>query len=242
MDIRKNTLVNAAAFAAAALGTIIGNVSGSSVLVFICKPLLMIILSSWFYFKSRRVGDRFTLLIQAGLFFSLVGDVALMAQEQDEFFFLIGLGSFLIAQLCYAMAFAHNVANTSGPVSFVPGLIAVGIIAYGFLFAMDLVPRVDEHITLPVSIYAIAICLMGVAAAFRYHRTYPRSFWMVFVGACLFILSDSLLAYDRFIFPLIHAKWSVILTYAAAQYLIITGCLVHVLDPAEIRRKAALNT
>ena len=28
---------------------------------------MMMVLGSWFFFNSRRVGDRFTLLIQAGL-------------------------------------------------------------------------------------------------------------------------------------------------------------------------------
>ena len=47
---------------------------------------------------------------------------------------------------------------------------------------------------------------------------------------------------NRFMLPLEHAEWSILLTYAIAQYLIAAGCLVHVLDPEEIRRKALLNT
>lgn len=243
MDIRKNTMANGVAYGLATIGAIIGEITDAHMLVYICKPAMMVILSSWFYFNSRRMGDRFTLLIQAGLFFSLVGDIAMMLQHLDEFNFLIGLGSFLIAQLCYMMAFAHNIGSVGGPQGVLISIVlAVGIIAYGYFFASGLMPKVDESILLPVLLYAIVITLMGVGAAFRFGRTYLRSFLLVFFGAMLFITSDSILAINRFSRPLDHAGWSVMITYAAAQFLIALGCLKHVLDPEEIRRREALTT
>lgn len=242
MRIFKNDLVIGVLFAVITLSTIIASIQDWHVLVYVSKPLLMITLSLWFYFKSRRVGDRFTILIQAGLFFSLIGDVALMFEHLDEFYFMIGLGAFLIAQLCYTIAFAHNIANAAAPFSFLPWLIGTGITAYGVFFAMDLMPRLDDVIKVPVGVYAVAITLMGLAATFRFGRTFPRSFALIMIGACLFIASDSLLATNRFLRPLDHASWSVILTYAIGQYMIVAGCLAHVLDPEEIRRRASLTT
>ncbi|MBL7951915.1 MAG: lysoplasmalogenase [Flavobacteriales bacterium] len=243
MDPRKHTALNLTLYAAASLGTIVGEVTGAHGLVYVCKPFMMLILSSWFYYNSRRVGDRFTLLVQAGLVFSLVGDIALMFQHVDEFNFLVGLGAFLIAQLCYAIAFLHNILEVGrSRGDLISTCIAVLMVAYGYFFAARLLPMVDESITIPVAIYAVAICLMGATAAFRLGRTYFRSFAMVLAGAVFFILSDSLLATNRFIFPLTHAPWSVMLTYALAQVLIVWGALLHVLDPDEIRRKAALST
>ena len=242
MRILKNDLVIGVVFAAVTLCTIIASIQGWHSLVYVSKPLLMITLSLWFYFKSRRVGDRFTILIQAGLFFSLIGDVALMFEHLDEFYFMIGLGAFLIAQLCYTIAFALNIANAAAPFSFLPWLIGTGIAAYGVFFAMDLMPRIDEVIKIPVGAYAVAITLMGLAASFRFGRTFPRSFVLVLIGAFLFIASDSLLATNRFLRTLDHASWSIILTYAIGQYLIVAGCLAHVLDPEEIRRRASLTT
>jgi len=243
MDFRKNTIVNGLAYGLVTFGAIIGEVTDQHVLTYLCKPAMMVILSSWFYFNSRRVGDRFTLLIQAGLFFSLIGDIAMMVQHLDEFNFLIGLGAFLIAQLCYTMAFAHNLASVGGPQGvLVSVVLSVGIIAYGYFFASGLLPKVDEGIMLPVLLYAIVITLMGIGASFRFGRTYLRSFLLVFFGALLFITSDSILAINRFSRPLAHADWSVMLIYGAAQFLIALGSLRHVLDPEEIRRRAALTT
>lgn len=242
MDIRKNHLVNGVLYALASIGTIVGEQRDMYTLVYVCKPLMMVVLSSWFYFNSRRVGDRFTLLVQVGLFFSLVGDVALMMQHTDEFYFLIGLGAFLLAQLCYTLAFAQNIADVPGGQGLlVSSALAAVVIAYGAAFGSMLLEDMDANLLLPVGVYAVAITLMGVAAGLRFGRTFLTSFIVVFLGAAFFITSDSILATSRFLRPVEHASWSVILTYAVAQYLIARGCLMHVLDPEEIRRRASLR-
>ncbi|MCB9179274.1 MAG: lysoplasmalogenase [Flavobacteriales bacterium] len=199
-------------------------------------------MSIWFFYNSRRYGDRFTLLVQAGLFFSWIGDIALMFQQVDEFNFLIGLAAFLLAQICYAMAFAQNaidVGNVEG--IWVSILLAVGIAAYGFFFSIDLVKYLDSALLVPVIGYVVAITAMGIAAGFRFRRTFPRSFWMVMIGALLFIASDSILARNRFVRPVAMADLWTMLTYASAQWLIAAGCLEHVLDPEEIRRRQAIE-
>jgi uncharacterized membrane protein YhhN len=243
MDIRKHTPINLGLYTALLAVNIAGELSGSRWLVYVSKPLLMAILGSWFFFNSRRVGDRFTLLIQAGLFFSLLGDVALMLQHLDEFNFLLGLSAFFIAQLCYALAFAQNLSESASSRGLMMGaLLSALVAAYGAFFALDILPRVDQALQPAVLIYAIAICVMGVLAALRFGRTYRESFWLVFIGAAFFITSDSLLAINRFARPLSHAPWSVMLTYGIGQVLIAAGALWHVLNPEEIRRKAALST
>jgi len=242
-DPRRNPLINGVVYALALIGTLAGLAQGWQGLVYLCKPLLMIVLSLWFFHSSRRVGDRFTLLVQAGLFFSLLGDVALMFQHLDEFNFLIGLAAFMMAQICYAMAFAQNAIDVGEAKGLLVSLVlAVCVVAYGFFFAYDLLPYLDDGLLLPVVAYAIAITVMGCAAAFRFGRTFPRSFWMVLVGAALFIASDSLLARNRFVHPFEWADVLVMLTYGMAQYLIVAGCLVHVLAPDQLRRRQALRT
>lgn len=243
MPLLKNTSINASIYFLALIGTIVAQLNGLVQLQYVCKPLLMLVLSSWFYFNSRRVGDRFTLLIQAGLFFAWVGDVILMFADRDPFFFLVGLGAFFMTQLCYTFAFAHNIAeNHAGPGVFVSWLIAAGIVTFSFFYGWTLLPMIEETIMLPVIFYLVAITAMGVAAAFRYRRTFPLSFLLVLVGALLFITSDAILASDRFVRHLDHASWSIMLTYGIGQFMIAAGCLTHVLDPDEIRRKAVLTT
>ncbi|MBK8341302.1 MAG: hypothetical protein IPK99_15555 [Flavobacteriales bacterium] len=156
-DPRRNPLISGVVYALALVGTSVGLAQGWQGLVYLCKPLLMIVLSLWFFYSSRRVGDRFTLLVQAGLFFSLLGDVALMFQHLDEFNFLIGLAAFMMAQICYAMAFAQNAIDEGEAKGLLVSLVlAVLVVAYGFFFAYDLLPYLDEGLLLPVAAYAIA--------------------------------------------------------------------------------------
>lgn len=243
MNFRQSPLINGALYALATTGTIVAGSTGAHGLEYACKPLMLLVLSSWFYFNSRRVGDRFTLLIQAGLFFSLVGDVALMFQHRDEFNFILGLAAFLLAQLCYILAFIHNISTVGGPEGvIVSSVLALPILLFGFLFGLDIKPRLDPVIVIPVLVYAGTITLMGITAAFRFRRTFPISFWLVFVGALLFITSDCLLATNRFVRPLPSANTLIMVTYALAQVGIAAGALVHVLDPEMLRRRQELET
>jgi len=51
-------------------------------------------------------------------------------------------------------------------------------------------------------------------------RTDPSAAWVA-VGACFFMLSDSLLAINKFVMPLPLAQLWVLATYYAAQVLIV---------------------
>ena len=71
------------------------------------------------------------------------------------------------------------------------------------------------------------ILLMAIFALNRRDRVSEASFYPVFVGALLFILSDSLLAFDKFLVPIPHAGVLVMSTYIAAQYLIVEGVTAY---------------
>ena len=212
-------------------GTCLAQWAGWRGLEYACKPLLLAVLSAWFYLNSRRHGDRSTVLVRGALFFPWRGDEGLRFVHRDGFFFLVGLGCFLLAQLCYGFAFAQNIGETGGLEGLpTAALFALGIGAYAFFFGWDLMPAVDEGMQLPVTAYMVAITSMGMLAAFRWQRTWPRSLWLVFIGALLFMASDSVLAWDRFRTPLSWASLGVMLPYAAGQLLIAAGALAHVRD------------
>ena len=207
------------------------------------KPAMMVLLSIWFFLNSRVYGNRFTLLIQAGLFFSLIGDVALMFTARDEFFFLIGLAFFLIAQLCYLIAFSLNIADAQAPWQgmLMPLLCCLPVLAFAYWYSGVLMPRVDTDISMAVWAYLFVITSMFCVAAFRWQRTYKRSWYLVLLGALFFIASDALLSYDRFIDPLPHGPLLILSTYAVAQVLIATGCVWHVRSPTHIRQQEVLQ-
>lgn len=80
---------------------------------------------------------------------------------------------------------------------------------------------------IPVIVYAIVLMLMVIQSIFRMGRTSPESFWMVFGGAVLFMISDSLIAMNKFLDPFPLAEFWIMLTYSVAQFFIVRGLLLH---------------
>jgi uncharacterized membrane protein YhhN len=78
---------------------------------------------------------------------------------------------------------------------------------------------------LPVIIYTIVILTMLEAAINRYGKVNRLSFILVLAGAILFVISDSLIALNKFGFPFMFSGVAVMTTYIAAQYLIVAGIL-----------------
>ena len=148
--------------------------------------------------------------ISLGLLFSLFGDVFLMLPRDR---FLAGLASFLVALVCYLVAFV-NVAGY--PSSWPLGLILLG---YGTYLLKRLWPHLGSY-RIPVIIYALVLLLMS-AGAFQqlWLDTAPRT-WFAFIGAVLFVISDSLLALDRFEARASRRHTFVLASYFAAQWLI----------------------
>jgi uncharacterized membrane protein YhhN len=79
---------------------------------------------------------------------------------------------------------------------------------------------IDKAMKLPVAIYAAALSLMTAQAFARNSQQKNKGSLLAAIGAVLFMISDTTLAYDRFVTSLFAAHAIVLCTYYAAQYLI----------------------
>jgi len=75
---------------------------------------------------------------------------------------------------------------------------------------------------IPVVIYAVVILLMLLASIHTYNNVQKEAGILFIAGAGFFIISDSLLAINKFHTPLLF-PFFIILTYAIAQYLLVKG-------------------
>jgi len=163
-------------------------------------------------------------LLTAGLALSALGDLAL-AQENDERFFLAGLGAFLAAHIAYVILFAGGGEGIAILTSEPWRLAAVATLTvFGGFMLLRLWPALDGAMRLPVLAYLIAIVGMGIAA---FTTREPA----IMAGAVLFIASDAILATERFLLPADSPRRSltspaVWITYAAAQLFIALGLLL----------------
>ena len=155
-------------------------------------------------------------LLAAALAGSLAGDVFLMFQG----FFIPGLVSFLVAHLFYVALFKSGQAwfPHRGALA---ATLGIGVAMYAFLWAGGLPPA----LRVPVAAYVLVIALMAAQAIGRATVLRDAPSLLVAVGAGFFMLSDSLLATNRFVMPLPMAQVWVLATYYAAQALIVSGWL-----------------
>ena len=187
------------------------------------KPLTMaiaiILIATGAYSTSARgtSGSKTPwVLLMAALGGSLAGDVFLMFPG----FFIPGLVSFLVAHLFYVALFK------SGQTWFphrgaLAATLGIGVAMYAFLWTGGLPPALRA----PVAAYVLVIALMAAQAMGRATVLRDAPSLCIAIGAGFFMLSDSLLATNRFVTPLPMAQIWVLATYYAAQALIVAGML-----------------
>jgi uncharacterized membrane protein YhhN len=78
---------------------------------------------------------------------------------------------------------------------------------------------------IPVAIYMLVILTMATTAYLRKNSVNILSYGLVFLGALFFMISDSILAINKFHQPIPWSDISIMATYAIAQYLIVLGIL-----------------
>jgi uncharacterized membrane protein YhhN len=149
--------------------------------------------------------------IAAGLLFSTAGDVFLMLPRDR---FVAGLASFLVAHLCYVGAFSIGVPFGAAPLLWLPFFAAGGVV-------LVLVwPGLKPALRAPVAVYVVVIAAMAGQAAGRWYLSGSAVALAATVGAGLFVVSDAVLAIDRFRWKFRAARAVTLATYWAAQLLI----------------------
>jgi uncharacterized membrane protein YhhN len=183
-------------------------------LVFAFKPLttIFILARAWPRGHDQPQVRRWVL---AGLVLSLVGDVALLWPQQG---FLPGLVAFLLAHVCYIVAFARATRFAARPLAFVfYAAVAGGVLS-------QLWPSVPAALRAPVMAYVVALAVMAAQAAVVWHaaRGTPEAARArgLAIGGALFMTSDALLAINKFASPLPAASLWILATYWTAQWLI----------------------
>lgn len=152
----------------------------------------------------------------AALVLSLAGDVFLMLVDQHRWF-VPGLASFLLGHVAYIVGLATR--------GFDAAAFGVGVglgVAAGVALGPRLVggaSRRDPRLRAPVGAYITVISLMVASAI-------GSTLAPAVVGALLFYLSDFLIGWSRFVTDVPHARLLIIVTYHAAQVLLVSSLVV----------------
>ena len=131
------------------------------------------------------------------LLFSWLGDVLLMLQGDNSIFFLLGLSAFLLAHVFYILFF--HFVRVRENVKSRWYLLLIVVIYYALLISI-LSPWLGE-MKLPVRIYGIVISFMFMLAMHMLFIKNNRAGLLMMAGALLFVISDSVLAINKFYHP-----------------------------------------
>ena len=185
----------------------------------ISKPLLMILLILGVGLQKIQPAT-LKYLLQVSLFFSWLGDLFLLFDKGDSLYFIGGLLSFLIAHLFYIILFVKlkTVLNPDSKLN--KRAIGFLLIYVGILFTL-LIPGLGA-LKIPVIVYALVLASMFIASLYA---SSISSTWqsLIIIGALLFVVSDSILALNKFLNPFPTASFLVMLTYGLAQLFIVMG-------------------
>jgi uncharacterized membrane protein YhhN len=180
-------------------------------LIYVVKPLTTVLILVLALLPGTYLSDSYARGIAFGLLLSLMGDIWLVLPGDR---FMQGLGSFLLAHLCYAFAFRAGVLSP-GFIWVVVALAAIGVVVMAYLWS-----GLSAALKGAVSAYVLAILLMAALAVGQAQLHPSAGSLSAAAGALLFVASDATLAVDRFRkhFHLVHVV--VLATYFAAQLLI----------------------
>jgi uncharacterized membrane protein YhhN len=151
-------------------------------------------------------------LLFVSLLLCAAGDVALELGAGK--YFVIGLGLFLIAQIMFIVTFSRDFKMQK---SRIPVIIILAI--YALVMAVVMTPSLRE-MAIPVYFYLVAITLMVIFAALRATKNK-----FTLYGAASFIVSDSIIAINKFTMPVPAVDYIVMITYYLALFLIVYGFL-----------------
>lgn len=210
MNLSASTIALVAGILLSAALATWSEVKGRRRLHLVAKPLTTILIIAMAALAPTPVPAAYKTLILTGLMCSLLGDIALMFPEK---WFSAGLVAFLAAQVAYILAFRP------GPGHSAPAGLFLPFVLYGLLMFKILAPNLGP-MKLPVFVYIAAIIIMAGFAAGRFVDLGGLRPLLAFVGAILFLVSDSVLAYDRFARKMPNARILVLGTYFPAQLLI----------------------
>ncbi len=217
--MKNKTQTLQAVFWIIAAADIIGIAANFPLLHYAAKPLLIPVLIILLASVTAAVTGKKLMLV--ALFFSWLGDILLMFEPKHALFFIFGLVCFLSTHILYIIYFLSIRSEKVSLLKKYPVLI-VAVVAYGVSLVWLLFPHLAD-LKIPVLVYAAVICSMLLCSMHIFLKLNKKAGVFYLSGAAAFVLSDSLLAVNKFYQPFAYAGVFIMLTYCAAQYFIVHG-------------------
>jgi len=183
---------------------------------FIIKVIPVLCLALICLWNVKGIQGKFLFL---GLLCSGAGDVTLDIDRVG--LFRLGLVFFLLAHALYIAAFSREFQFNK---SRLPIVVALFIYALILGIILKIAPEnpIPAKTLIPVMGYLITITLMAIFAAFI-----SEEWLIIFCGAVVFMISDTIIAINKFLHPIPHSTVFNIGIYFIAQFIIVGGYIIR---------------
>lgn len=188
---------------------------------YITKPLIVILLCIYTVQSSREKTKPIFLLLTA-LLFSLAGDIFLLFDTTTPNLFIFGLISFLIAHVFFILLFLQ-IKKANQPSRKIYWWV-IALIGCYTIFLYSLLSPFLDNLKIPVLLYASVLSIMFLTCVHAFSISQIAGRFCI-AGAGLFVISDSLLAINKFYHPFAVAGLIIMFTYSFAQLFIVTGII-----------------
>lgn len=179
----------------------------------IIKPFIVISLFIYYLLNAQKINKLYVL----ALFFSVLGDSFLL--NMDYFFW--GVSSFLIAHLIFIKITLDYIGKISLKVTLVP-------LFFFLLFSIIIIFLIKDNLTVPLLLiggYGLVLSVFATLSFLNYLKLSSKSNSLLFFGAFLFIVVNSLVALNTF-FDMINFSNAITMAfYSVAQYLVCLAIL-----------------
>ncbi len=185
-----------------------------SVLITILFKIIPMLLIIYYAYLNKKIGkDKYSIILLIGLFFCMLGDTFIVIS------FVMGLIAFLIGHLFYIGGFL-----TRWTFSWLRFSTIVLITIYAFLMGNKLVSSLQmndiAYLIIPVILYICVISFMFWSANMTGNK-------FAIFGSTLFVISDSVLAWNKFINDVPYSDEIIMVTYYLAQFFIASSILAR---------------
>jgi len=186
---------------------------------FFTKPLIIIILSIFFFLNSKKMALTSRLIIFSALTLLCIGDIILL-EDTSFYSFLGGLCLFLLALLLYSFYFYKE--TTYDIDRLLPFLAASLLIALTLIYLMY-----DglNYMLIPVMIYISVVLNLMKLAFLRSQNVNRRSYWLVFGGTICFTIAQVIIGLHSFHKAIPNKDIFIMFFYGLSQLMIILGIL-----------------
>lgn len=193
----------------------------SDITKFTLMPALLLFFSAFTFLNLNSISIPHILIITA-LVFSFLGDAALIF-DSEKALFALGMLFFAVTQLCYIVFSVIKFPPVKFPL--IIGIITALVYICGLIYQFM---RMKKHLKGMKNMfiaYGLLISMMSWLFVVSAVAAPSVGTVLAAIGSLLFIISDSMVAYSYFMGVIVKGKFFIMITYIAAQFLIIIGVI-----------------